>query len=451
MKATFATAIAILLLLACAGDGTSPDPSPAKLVLSISDTTLLIGEYGQAKVVVLDKGNRVIDGVVVVWQSSDGSVLEVSGSGRVKGMSAGTAEVRVTARNLQASLPVTVGEPAPSISIQASPGMGYVGDTVALTWAATWARECMASGAWSGVRPSSGATSLVIDTATTRDYRLTCTGAGGESYATARVIGNVLQDATCSAQRLEEAGMPGGPVRMGEYVPVNNYGSDIWALYPGFSACMTAARPTLEFITAEWTWSIPWGPQPDSTRRPLGAPGINFGGALLEWAPTFRTTNRLPVPVSSAPSLMVDFDLRLAYDDSAQLNTLLDIWIGDPASPFRRQIEVMVITTLVRVPISHEGHETATIGGREYWVPSWGYLSPHPWYPTDPGSHIGLIQLHAKEPFLSGTIPVREILTYLLSRGWIEPTHLLTFISFGIEPNAGSGTATLRSFRIQDR
>ena len=65
----------------------------------------------------------------------------------------------------------------PVVSISASPSTIYTGESTTLTWSATDATACTASGGWTGSRATTGTATLTP--AQTETYTLTCTGAGG--------------------------------------------------------------------------------------------------------------------------------------------------------------------------------------------------------------------------------------------------------------------------------
>ena len=67
---------------------------------------------------------------------------------------------------------------APRIDLSAAPGVVVPGASVTLTWQATHASVCVASGGWSGIRGTSGSEATAPLPASTI-YRLACTGAGG--------------------------------------------------------------------------------------------------------------------------------------------------------------------------------------------------------------------------------------------------------------------------------
>jgi MYXO-CTERM domain-containing protein len=67
----------------------------------------------------------------------------------------------------------------PTVNLSASASTVAVGDTVQLSWSATDATSCTASGgSWTGSKATSQSSEAVVVTATTT-YMLSCTGAGG--------------------------------------------------------------------------------------------------------------------------------------------------------------------------------------------------------------------------------------------------------------------------------
>jgi hypothetical protein len=79
-----------------------------------------------------------------------------------------------------------VTNPAPTVSLSASPASVTAGTASTLTWASANASSCTASGAWSGIQPTSGSVSTgALNQNST--YTLTCTGSGGSVSASATV------------------------------------------------------------------------------------------------------------------------------------------------------------------------------------------------------------------------------------------------------------------------
>ncbi len=76
------------------------------------------------------------------------------------------------------------------LSLSAEPTQLVLGETAALSWAAVYALECMASGAWSGARALSGSEPVTPAATGPQVYTLDCSGAAAP--ATASVTVNVL-------------------------------------------------------------------------------------------------------------------------------------------------------------------------------------------------------------------------------------------------------------------
>ena len=82
--------------------------------------------------------------------------------------------------------PATATASLPAVQISANPTAVTSGQTSTLTWSATNATSCTASGGWAGNKAVSGS-QTVGPLATSTDFTLTCTGAGGSAGSTARV------------------------------------------------------------------------------------------------------------------------------------------------------------------------------------------------------------------------------------------------------------------------
>ena len=80
----------------------------------------------------------------------------------------------------------TVGPPQPSITLTANPNLVQSGGSATLTWSASNASSCTASGAWSGSQTTSGSQSVGPLTAS-KTYTLSCTGTGGTTSSSVTV------------------------------------------------------------------------------------------------------------------------------------------------------------------------------------------------------------------------------------------------------------------------
>lgn len=77
------------------------------------------------------------------------------------------------------------GTQLPTVSLSVTPDQVVSGADVTLTWTATDASSCVASGAWNGTQPLNGTISSSVMASGT--YTLTCTGSGGSASASANV------------------------------------------------------------------------------------------------------------------------------------------------------------------------------------------------------------------------------------------------------------------------
>ena len=78
--------------------------------------------------------------------------------------------------------PPPAATPAPSIKLSVSSSSLTAGQSTTLSWSATNATICSATGGWSGTRATSG--SLSVSPASTTSYTLNCSGAGGSASET---------------------------------------------------------------------------------------------------------------------------------------------------------------------------------------------------------------------------------------------------------------------------
>jgi hypothetical protein len=77
--------------------------------------------------------------------------------------------------------------PKPVVSISMDPDEVVRGSYATISWSATGATKCKASGAWSGDRPISGTETILSHDMGSILYTLTCTGAGGATKTTRRL------------------------------------------------------------------------------------------------------------------------------------------------------------------------------------------------------------------------------------------------------------------------
>ncbi|MES2072162.1 MAG: DUF3443 domain-containing protein [Pseudomonadota bacterium] len=79
----------------------------------------------------------------------------------------------------------TGGSSTPVVSISLAPASVVIGQGASLSWNATNATSCTASGAWSGSKASSGSLQVTQGSIGSYVYTLTCSGAGGDGTGSA--------------------------------------------------------------------------------------------------------------------------------------------------------------------------------------------------------------------------------------------------------------------------
>jgi hypothetical protein len=79
------------------------------------------------------------------------------------------------------------------LHIDAQPPVITLGQTVTLSWETQGAKSCVASGAWSGRQPLSGAQAETPAATGQYAYTLTCSNAGGSTSVTDNLFVNAAQ------------------------------------------------------------------------------------------------------------------------------------------------------------------------------------------------------------------------------------------------------------------
>lgn len=83
--------------------------------------------------------------------------------------------------------PTVLPPPAAQVIISVKPAAVQPGQSATLSWSASNATTCKASGAWTGEQPTSGSETLILPSMKSVPYTLSCTGPGGDGTATANL------------------------------------------------------------------------------------------------------------------------------------------------------------------------------------------------------------------------------------------------------------------------
>ncbi|MBI4919751.1 hypothetical protein HY838_00385 [Candidatus Azambacteria bacterium] len=81
--------------------------------------------------------------------------------------------------NRSNTINVTTPYCPPTVSLLAAPSSIFEGQSSTLTWSSTNSTSCVASGAWSGSKPTSGSETVIPSPPPSATYTLTCSGPGG--------------------------------------------------------------------------------------------------------------------------------------------------------------------------------------------------------------------------------------------------------------------------------
>lgn len=172
--ATASVLVATLTLASCSQHGSAtPQPAPS-VSLTASPAAVASGS-----------------GAVLTWSAAGATTCTATGGWTGAQAVSGTFSTGVLDTTTKyslactgpggdgsASVTVTVSAPPPVVTLSASPTTVVAGDAATLTWSATDATTCAASGGWSGAEKTSGTASTGPLTTNT-GYTLTCTGPGG--------------------------------------------------------------------------------------------------------------------------------------------------------------------------------------------------------------------------------------------------------------------------------
>jgi len=118
-RVAFGAALVLTLVLAACDAGPS-EPQVASVRVDAPSPAVVVGETLQLTAVPLDAGGSPIQGLPVIWSSSAEQVLQVDGSGRVTGVSVGSATVRAQVGGVTGSRTLEV-IPVPVASIVVNP------------------------------------------------------------------------------------------------------------------------------------------------------------------------------------------------------------------------------------------------------------------------------------------------------------------------------------------
>ncbi len=101
--------VLLFLLAACTTPAPTPPPEPlASLTLSPINPELAVGSTQQFTATALDVQGQTLSGITFNWETSDGAVALVDGSGLVNAVAVGKSDIKVSAQGVSQSTTLTV-------------------------------------------------------------------------------------------------------------------------------------------------------------------------------------------------------------------------------------------------------------------------------------------------------------------------------------------------------
>ena len=166
--------------------------------------------------------------------------LDNSGTQTVTAGAAGTAYYTISCGGVSKTTSVVVSTPPPSptVNLTLAPASITTAQSSVLSWSSANAGSCTASGAWSGVKATSGSLTIVPNAAGNFVYTLSCSGDGGSVDASAAL--SVTAPLSNSTAIIVDSGPTGvnGAINI-PYVSVT-------VCQPGTSTCQTVDHVLLD-------------------------------------------------------------------------------------------------------------------------------------------------------------------------------------------------------------
>ncbi len=173
--------------LTCTGPGgtliasvplTVNNPPLPSVTISVNPTSITLG---QSATLTWSSSNATSCTASNAWSGAQAT----SGTQTVSPTQIGTNTYTLTCTGpggtLIASVPLTVNNPLPIITISVNPTSITLGQSATLTWSSSNATSCTASNAWSGAQATSGTLAVTPAATGSQTYTLTCSGAGSTS------------------------------------------------------------------------------------------------------------------------------------------------------------------------------------------------------------------------------------------------------------------------------
>ncbi|SEN36223.1 Protein of unknown function [Duganella sp. CF517] len=214
-----------------------PDAAAATPVVSISATPTATTS-GQLVTLNWSVSNAPAAGCAAAGAWS--GARAASGSETVIAGAAGAANYTLTCGGASGTAAVVVSTPppTPTTNLALAPATVTTAQTSVLSWSSANATGCIASGAWSGARATSGAVTIAAAGAGHFTYSLTCSGDGGSASASAAL------SVTAALSNSIPISVDSGPAGVGGVINVPYV--DVTVCRPGTATCQVIDHVLLD-------------------------------------------------------------------------------------------------------------------------------------------------------------------------------------------------------------
>jgi hypothetical protein len=190
-----------------------------------------------------------------------------------------------------------------------------------------------------------------------------------------------------------------------------------------------------------WTWN--W---PGTNSSVFAYPEIIFG--WKPWTGGRSTDHRFPLRLSEMQHLVIEYDVETTATGS--YNLAPEVWLVSGRSgagvpnPSSISAEIMFWV---------EAAGVAQPGGAVVDRPQVGGINYELWQLDNAGDNGtgGWRLLSFKWPATerAGTVPVDELMRYLMKKGLVNPAHYIAGVEFGNEISGGTGTTWVKKLAVE--
>lgn len=331
--------------------------------------------------------------------------------------------------------------PQPTVSLQAN---ALLNGTTNLTWSSTNATACGLSGSASGTLAPSGTANVSAPVTSDQNYKLTCTGAGGNGIAQATATPPTSFPTNCSYVYGAR-----GAYWIGQYV-VGTFVDDTSLTFPCQSA--TVASDGSVDVISSWNYPITSGIKANPNfvyGMTEAVPGTNAGFGQ-------STVAGVPIQVGKFPSTLgFTYTNTLTGTDldgvsGSAYDLLFDNYFSSKADLSDQTLEMSINAICVNVcnGVAPVSADTATIDGLTwqivYYSSSSHTFSTHPQLTFNcVVSQVSTNNARCLTQYTSGTIKIKDFIDYAVSHGYLSTSDYWGNVSIGNEVFAGKATSEI--------